>query len=312
MTSQRDRATSSEGAWPALPLDEWRDTYATLHRWTQIVGKIRLVQTPWVNHSWHVTSYVTARGLTTSPIPYATRTFQIDFDFIDHRLVVETGEGAIRTIALRPMAVADFYAELLAALHELGIDVKIHPIPNELPDATPLDTDREHASYDPVYANRFWRVLAQSDRVFKEFRARFIGKCSPVHFFWGSFDLAVTRFSGRPAPPHPGGVPHLPDSVAREAYSHEVSSAGFWPGSGPVSYPAYYSYAYPAPDGFAGAAVRPASAIFSRDLGEFVLPYDEVRRAPAPDAILLEFLEDTYAAAASLAHWDRASLERAA
>jgi len=292
-----------------LPLEEWKDTYATLHRWTQIVGKIRLALSPWINHSWHVTLYVTARGLTTSPIWHGTRTFQIDFDFIDHQLLIQDGEGAVRTIALGPRPVADLYRELLATLRELGLEVKIHPTPNELPDAVPLDTDREHASYDSEYANRFWRVLVQSDRIFTAFRARFIGKCSPVHFFWGSFDLAVTRFSGRRAPEHPGGVPHLPDAVTREAYSHEVSSCGFWPGGGPVPFPAYYSYAYPTPDGFGAAPVLPGAAFFSRDLGEFVLPYDEVRRAAAPDAMLLEFLQSTYEAAAELGHWDRAALE---
>ena len=259
-----------------------------------------------------MTLYVTARGLTTSPIWHGTRAFQIDFDFIDHRLVIQDGEGAVRTIALGPRPVADLYRELLATLRELGLEVKIHPTPNELPDAVRLDTDREHASYDAEYANRFWRVLVQSDRVFTAFRARFIGKCSPVHFFWGSFDLAVTRFSGRRAPQHPGGVPHLPDDVTREAYSHEVSSCGFWPGGGPVPFPAYYSYAYPTPDGFGAAPVRPSAAFFSRDLGEFVLPYDEVRRATAPDAMLLEFLQSTYEAAAELGHWDRAALERQA
>ena len=298
--------------WPSLPLVEWKDTYATLHRWTQIVGKIRMAQSPWINHSWHVTLYLTARGLTTSPLWHGARTFQIDFDFIDHRLLIQSGEGAVRTIALRPRPVADFYRELFATLRELGLEVKIHPTPNELEDAIPLDTDREHASYDAEYANRFWRVLVQSDRIFTAFRGRFIGKCSPVHFFWGSCDLAVTRFSGRRAPQHPGGVPHLPDDVAREAYSHEVSSCGFWPGGGPVPFPAYYSYAYPTPDGFGVAPVRPSSAFFSRDLGEFVLPYDEVRRAPAPDAVLLEFLQSTYEAAADLGRWDRPALERQA
>ena len=298
--------------WPSLPLEEWKDTYATLHRWTQIVGKIRMARSPWINHSWHVTLYLTARGLTTSPLWHGARTFQIDFDFIDHRLLIQSGEGAVRTIALRPRPVADFYRELFATLRELGLEVKIHPTPNELEDAIPLDTDREHASYDAEYANRFWRVLVQSDRIFTAFRGRFIGKCSPVHFFWGSCDLAVTRFSGRRAPQHPGGVPHLPDDVAREAYSHEVSSCGFWPGGGPVPFPAYYSYAYPTPDGFGAAPVRPSAAFFSRDLGEFVLPYDEVRRAPSPDAVLLEFLQSTYEAAAELGRWDRAALERQA
>jgi len=276
--------------WPSLPLEEWKDTYATLHRWTQIVGKIRLALSPWINHSWHVTLYVTARGLTTSPIWHGARTFQIDFDFIDHRLVIQDGEGAVRTIALGPRPVAALYRELLAALRELGLEVKIHPTPNELPDAVRLDTDREHASYDAEYANRFWRVLVQSDRIFTAFRARFIGR----------------------APEHPGGVPHLPDDVTREAYSHEVSSCGFWPGGGPVPFPAYYSYAYPTPDGFGAAPVRPSAAFFSRDLGEFVLPYDEVRRAAAPDAMLLEFLQSTYEAAAELGRWDRAALERQA
>ena len=297
-------------AWPSLALDDWKDTYATLHRWTQVVGKIRLRQTPWINHSWHVALYVTARGLTTSLMAHGTRSFQIDFDFVDHRLVIATGEGALRTIELRPMSVAEFHQQVFATLRDLELPVKINPIPNELADATPLDTDREHASYDPEYASRFWRVLVQSERILKAFRAGFIGKCSPVHFFWGSCDMAVTRFSGRPAPQHPGGVPHLPDDVAREAYSHEVSSAGFWPGSGPVAFPAYYSYAYPTPAGFAEASVRPSSAFFSRDLGEFVLPYDDVRTAADPDAVLLAFLQDTYAAAADRAGWDRAALER--
>ncbi|MCW5890991.1 MAG: hypothetical protein KIT14_10615 [bacterium] len=296
--------------WPALPLAAWQDTCATLHRWLQVVGKIRLVQTPWINHSWHVTLYPTVRGLTTSPMPYGTGTFQIDFDFFDHRLIVATSDGAVRTVALRPMAVADFYAAVFAALGELGIAVHIHPVPNELPDATPLDVDRVHAAYDPEYARRFWRVLAQSARVFTAFRARYLGKCSPVHFFWGSNDLAVTRFSGRTAPPHPGGVPHLPDVVAREAYSHEVSSAGFWPGGGAIDYPAYYSYAYPSPDGFADEPVQPGDAFWSKDLGEFVLPYDAVRTAADPDAVLLAFLQSTYEAAANRGGWDRAALER--
>ena len=299
--------------WPSLALDDWKETYATLHRWTQVVGKIRLAQTPWINHSWHVTLYVTGRGLTTSPIPYGTRSFQLDFDFVDHRLVIETAAGDGRTIALRPMSVADFYVQVFEALRALDLDVRINTIPNEIPDdATPLDQDRRHAAYDPEYANRCWRVLLQSDRVFTAFRARFLGKCSPVHFFWGSFDLAVTRFSGRRAPRHPGGVPRLPDIVTREAYSHEVSSAGFWPGSGPIPYPAYYSYAYPTPEGFGDARVRPGAAFFSRDLGEFVLPYDSVRSAKDPDAVLLDFLQTTYEAAADRAKWNRAELERPA
>jgi hypothetical protein len=296
--------------WPSLPFQEWKDTYATLHMWTQIVGKIRLVQTPWVNHSWHVTLYVTSRGLTTSPIPYESRMFQIDFDFIDHKLFIRTGDGMERTLTLEPRSVADFYEELFARLAELGLDIKIQTMPNEVANPIPFEKDQEHASYDANYANRFWRALAQADRVLKQFRAGFIGKCSPVHFFWGSFDLAVTRFSGRPAPPHPGGVPHLPDWVAREAYSHEVSSCGFWPGGEALPYPIFYAYAYPEPDGFRTAAVRPSGAAFNSQLGEFVLPYDEVRQALSPDAALLGFLQSTYEAAADSGAWDRLALER--
>lgn len=297
-------------AWPSLPLDEWKDTYATLHMWTQVAGKVRFALSPWVNHSWHVTLYVTSRGLTTSPIPYGERTFEIKFDFIDHRLVVETSGGDVKHIELRPRSVADFYGEVMSSLRGLGMDINIHTLPNEVADPVPFEKDVEHKSYDPEYANRFWRVLVQTDRLFKEFRAKFIGKCSPVHFFWGSFDMAVTRFSGRTAPPHPGGVPHLPDVVAREAYSHEVSSCGFWPGGGPIPYPVYYSYAYPAPEGFKDASVRPSAAFYSADLGEFLLPYDEVRKAEKPDTVLLDFLQSTYEAAADLAKWDRPALER--
>ncbi len=304
------RHTRRDGAWPALPIEEWKDTYATLHMWTQVVGKIRFALSPWVNHSWHVTLYVTSRGLTTSPVPYGEKTFQIDFDFIEHRLVIETSGGDVRSIELRPRTVADFYAEVMSTLSDLGLDVRIHTLPNEVQDPIPFEKDEQHASYDPEYANRFWRVLVQTDRVFKEFRARFIGKCSPVHFFWGSFDMAVTRFSGRTAPPHPGGVPHLPDVVAREAYSHEVSSCGFWPGGGPVPYPVFYSYAYPAPEGFKDAPLKPSGAIYSADLGEFLLSYDEVRKAKKPDGMLLDFLQSTYEAAADLAKWDRPALER--
>ncbi|HSC35242.1 MAG TPA: DUF5996 family protein [Thermodesulfobacteriota bacterium] len=302
--------TQRDEAWPGLSLEEWKDTYGTLHMWTQVIGKIRFAQTPWVNHSWHVTLYVTSRGLTTSPIPYGEKTFEIDFDFIEHRLVIETSGGDVRSIELRSRSVADFYAEVMSTLRGLGIDIRIHTLPNEVRDPIPFEKDVEHKSYDPEYANRFWRILVQTDRVFKEFRARFIGKCSPVHFFWGSFDMAVTRFSGRTAPPHPGGVPHLPDVVAREAYSHEVSSCGFWPGGGPVPYPVFYSYAYPAPNGFKDAPVKPSGAFYSGDLGEFLLPYDEVRNAEKPDAVLLDFLQSTYEAAANLAKWDRPALER--
>jgi hypothetical protein len=303
-------ATTLVSEWPALPYAAWKDTRDTLHLWTQIVGKIRLALTPWINHSWHVALYLTARGLTTSPIPYDVREFQIDFDFIDHVLWIRTSDGHFRQLMLAPMPVAQFHAELLAALAELGIDVRINTMPNEIADAIPFDRDRVHASYDREYAARFWRVLLGAHRVLASFRTRFLGKVSPVHFFWGSFDLAVTRFSGRLAPPHPGGVPHLPDAVAREAYSHEVSSAGFWPGGGgPVDYAAFYSYAYPAPEGFASAAVRPAQAFFSQELGEFLLPYEAVRTAPDPERTLMEFLQTTYNAAADLGRWDRAMLE---
>ncbi len=295
--------------WPALPYTSWRDTCETLQLWTQIVGKVRLARTPWLNHSWHVTLYVTARGLTTSAVPDGARSFQIDFDFIDHVLVIATSDGARREVPLRPQTVADFYAAVMAALHELGVDVTINMMPNEIPNAVRFDEDRQHASYDADAAQRFWRVLVNADRVFKRFRTAFLGKSSPVHFFWGSFDLAVTRFSGRRAPLHPGGVPNLSNEVAREAYSHEVSSAGFWPGGGVIDYPAFYAYAYPAPDGFAAARVRPDEAFFSPDLGEFILPYVAVRNAPVPDAALLAFLQSTYEAAADLANWDRAALE---
>jgi hypothetical protein len=296
-------------AWPSLPLDAWSDTCATLHLWTQIVGKIRLAQTPWTNHSWHVTLYVTPRGLTTGAIPYGTRAFQIDFDFIAHKLMIECDDGRTRSFPLEPQSVAVFYRRLREEMKKLDLEVKIYPKPNEVPNAIPFDQDEAHASYDPEYANRFWRVLLQSDRIFKKFRARFVGKCSPVHFFWGAPDLAVTRFSGRLAPPHPGGVPNLPDRVAREAYSHEVSSCGFWPGGGAIAYPAYYSYAYPEPEGFAKAAIKPVSAFYSTDFREFILPYDEVRNAQSPEDTLLDFLQTTYEAAADHAKWDRASLE---
>jgi hypothetical protein len=302
--------TRIEDQWPNLPLEEWQDTYATLHRWTQIVGKVRLSQTPWVNHSWHVPLYVTSRGLTTSPIPHGDRTFDITFDFFHHRLLIQTSDGDEGALPLNPQSVAAFHAELLRKLGALGFGVSIHDSPNELEDATPFAEDRSHASYDPAYATRFWRVLVQADRVFQKFRARFIGKCSPVHFFWGSFDLAVTRFSGRPAPLHPGGVPHLPDWVAREAYSHEVSSCGFWPGGGPHPFPLFYSYAYPEPKGFASAAVKPEGAFYSGDLHEWILPYSVVREAASPDDTLLAFLETTYEAGANLGGWDRAALER--
>jgi hypothetical protein len=301
---------SPNDAWPALPYAAWKDTCTTLHLWTQIVGKIRLRKTPWLNHSWHVTLYVWARGLTTGPIPDGARTFQIDFDFIDHVLWLRTSDGHFRQLMLRAMSVAEFYADLMIALGELGLAIKIDTMPNEIPDGIPFDRDTTHASYDAGYAAKFWRVLLSANQVFSHFRTGFLGKVSPVHFFWGSNDLAVTRFSGRKAPSHPGGVPHLPDTVAREAYSHEVSSAGFWPGGGGiVDFPAFYSYAYPAPEGFAAAKVRPDAAYFSKELGEFILPYDAVRTAAEPERVLMEFLQSTYEAAADLAKWDRAALE---
>lgn len=278
--------------------------------WTQIVGKIRLMQSPWVNHSWHVTLYVTARGLTTGPVPHGDRVFEIDFDFIDHELTVRSGDGRSGRIPLQPQTVADFHAGLMAELEKLGLRVDIHRRPNEIPDPIPFDEDKVHREYDREYANRFWRILVQADRVFRAFRADFAGKCSPVHFFWGAADLAVTRFSGRRAPAHPGGIPNLPDWITRDAYSQEVSSLGFWPGGGPIPYAAFYSYAYPEPPGFAAAPVQPAGAFYSDELREFILPYDIVREAETPDDTLLQFAQTTYAAAADLARWDRGSLER--
>ena len=301
-------ASPSE-AWPALPLEEWQDTYATIHMWTQIVGKIRMAQSPRVNHSWHVTLYVTACGLTTSPIPYGDRSFEIDFDFTGHQLIVLSSDGRQGRVALEPQSVATFYARLMAEMKRLDLQVNINRKPNEIADPIAFDADETHRSYDREYAQRFWRILAQADRVLKTFRGRFLGKCSPVHYFWGGPDLAVTRFSGRSAPKHPGGIPNLPDAITQEAYSEEVSSAGFWPGGGPVPYAAFYSYAYPEPAGFADAPVRPAGAFYSQDLREFLLPYDVVRQSASPDETLLEFLQSTYEAAANLAHWDRKSLE---
>ena len=295
--------------WPELPTAAWRETYATLHLWTQIIGKVRLVRSPWLNHSWHVALYVTARGLTTSPIPDGARTFQIDFDFIEHVLGISTSDGAERRFALAGHSVASFYTATMAALRELGIHVTIDETPNELPEPIKFPDDTVHAAYDPDAAQRFHQILINCDRVFKHFRTGFLGKASPVHFFWGSFDLAVTRFSGRRAPRHPGGVPNLPDAVASEAYSHEVSSAGFWPGSGAVDYPAFYSYAYPEPAGFRATKVKPEAAFFSEAVGEFILPYDAVRTAANPDQALLDFLQSTYEAAAISAQWDRNALE---
>jgi hypothetical protein len=310
MAQAPDVRSTAANVWPALPFAEWRDTYETLHRWLQVAGKVRLVLSPWVNHSWSATLYVTARGLTTSPIPYEGRMFQVDFDFIAHRLAVNTSDGGTRDIPLEPQSVAAFYGRFMSLLAELGISVEIDTTPSEVVDITPFDRDETHRSYDPESANRFWRVLVQADRVLKEFRRSFIGKCSPVHLFWGAPDLAVTRFSGRRAPEHPGGFPGLPDWVTREAYSHEVSSCGFWAGGGNVDFPTFYSYAYPEPAGFSEARVQPAAAFYHPELKEFLLPYDAVRESADPDATLLAFVESTYVAAAELGGWDRAALER--
>jgi len=296
--------------WPEIPYTEWADSCATLQLWTQIAGKIRLSKSPWINHGWHVPLYIAPYGLTTSPIADQAQTFQIDFDFIQSQLIIRSSSGKQPSFALEPMTVADFYTRIVAALAELDIEVAIDQLPNEVPDPIRFEDDNVHSAYDADYVNRFWRALSQIDRVFKQFRAGYTGKCSPVHFFWGSFDLAVTRFSGKDAPEHPGGVPGLPDPVTREAYCKEVSSAGFWPGGGPVDYAAFYSYAYPAPEGFADAGVQPKEAFFDATLGEFLLPYDAVRNAADPDATLLSFLHSTYAAAADNAGWDRANLER--
>lgn len=310
MPEHTDRAHGhATTAWPELHYYAWRETLDALHRWTQVVGKVRLAQTPWLNHGWHSALYVTTRGLTTSPIPHGQRSFSIDFDFVDHRLRIESADGVARALPLTERSVADFHDEVLDALAAMDLPVQIHGAPNEMPDATPFEEDREARPYDGAAVNRFWRALVSVHRVFSEFRTGFVGKSSPVHFFWGSFDLAVTRFSGRKAPPHPGGVPNLPDEITREAYSHEVSSAGFWPGGGGVEYPAFYSYAYPTPEGFADAAVSPGDASFHGDLGEFVLPYEVVRASASPERTLMSFLQSTYEAAADLGGWDRGDLE---
>jgi len=290
--------------WPALPLESWKDTCATLHMWTQIVGKVRLRLTPLVNHWWNVPLYVTARGLTTSRIPYGERAFELWFDFIRHELVLETNDGIVKSLALTPRSVADFYAEFMKMLRSAEIEVHIWRMPVEVPDPIPFDQDRVHASYDAKSVEKFWRILLSVNAVFEEFRADFIGKSSPVHFFWGSFDLAVTRFSGRRAPARPGA-----DSITREAYSHEVSSVGFWPGGGDVD-AAFYSYAAPEPQGFKEARVRPEAAFYHQQLGEFVLIYEDVRNAPLPSASLLDFCRTTYAAGATLGNWNRHELER--
>jgi hypothetical protein len=305
--SSRDQ----QHTWPSLPLADWKDTLDTLHRWLQMVGKTRLALTPPVNHSWHVTLYLTSRGLTTSPMPHGDTMLEVELDFIEHNLLVRTSSGAARAIPLVPRTVADFYREYSALLQSLGVPVSIWPVPSEMADALPFPQDRHHRSYDSEYAGRCWRILSQADRVFHQFRGRFIGKCSPVHFFWGAFDLACTRFSGRRAPLHPGGVPNLPDRIVREAYSHECISAGWWPGGGPLPEPVFYAYAYPEPEAFAEAPIQPAEAYYHRELKEFVLPYEAVRTADRPDELLLQFLQSTYEAAAGLAGWDRPALERA-
>jgi hypothetical protein len=304
---ERDTATRLNEAWPALPQAAWSDTCATLHLWTQIVGKIRLALTPAINHCWNVTLYPTVRGLTTSPMPYGTRTLAIDFDFIDNVLLLRTSEGQVRALPLRPMTVAAFYGQVMAALDELRTPVRIWPMPVEIANPIRFDLDHTHQACDTEYAQRFWRALLQITRVFTVFRARFTGKVSPIHLFWGALDLACTRFSGRTAPEHPS-MPGLPDRVTRDAYSHEVSSCGFWPGAPGVE-AFFYSYAYPQPPGYAETAIRPAEASFNTTFGEFVLPYEAVRSAADPDSMLLEFLQSTYEAAANCAHWDRAALE---
>jgi hypothetical protein len=296
-------------AWPRLDYADWADTCATLHLWTQVVGKVRLALAPLVNHWWQVTLYVTARGLTTSAMPYQGRLLQIDFDFCDHQLLLRSSDGRVERIALAPRSVADFYAEVMGRLRALGVDVHIWTMPVEIPDAIPFEIDHVHASYDAKAAHTFWRQLLQADRVFNLFRARFLGKCSPVHFFWGSFDLAVTRFSGRTAPPMTRAAPNLGAWVMQEAYSHEVSSCGFWPGNGGFGKAAFYCYAYPEPAGFSAALV-PAGVYYDKALGEFVLPYDVVAQASSPDDCLLDFVQATYKACADRAAWERRTLER--
>lgn len=310
MTASSTVSDPHTKAWPALPLGEWQDTLATLHRWLQIVGKTRLALAPPVNHWWHLTLYLSSRGLTTSAMPHGDRWLEIEFDFIDHRLVARSSDGATQSIPLAPQTVADFYRDYMGLLQSIGTPVKIWPVPRELEDTLPFTDDRVHRSYNPDYAARCWRAMSQADRVLQQFRGRFLGKCSPVHFFWGAFDLACTRFNGSPAPRHPGGIPNLPDWVVREAYSHECISAGWWPGGGAVMEPAFYAYCYPEPAGFAQARVRPDAAYYSTALKEFILPYEAVRTASRPDELLLEFLQSTYEAGATLGGWDRGSLER--
>lgn len=297
--------------WPPLPLESWAETCDTLQLWTQIVGKTRLALAPMQNHWWQVTLYVTARGLGTSPIPYGDRAFEVELDFVDHRLLARVSDGRTGSFPLAPQTVAEFYRRYIEMLGSLGIELRIRPVPSEVPSPLPFDKDDVHRSYDADAAGRFWRILVQADRILKEFRGRFLGKSSPVHFWWGAFDLACTRFSGRPAPPHPGGLPNLPDWVTREAYSHECISAGFWPGNGggPVREPAFYAYAYPEPTGCPQALIRPAEAAYHMGLREWILPYAAVRRSSSPDAVVLDFVASTYETAARLGGWDRTALE---
>ena len=299
---------SSTDIWVPLPIASWQDTCETLHLWTQIIGKIRLALAPKINHWWHSTLYVTPRGLTTSTIPDGIRSFQITFDFLSHQLLIETSEGVTRTIELTPRSVANFYQTVMKTLKELDIEVQIWTMPQEMTDPIPFEQDDRHAAYDLEAAQRFWQILMQATRLMTIFRSGYVGKCSPVHFFWGSFDLAVTRFSGRRAPEHPGGVPHMADWVTREAYSYEVSSCGFWFGGGSVE-ASFYAYAYPVPEGFKDYPIQPPAAFYSLDMQEFILPYETVRQADDPDERVLEFLQSTYEAAANLGHWDRAALE---
>ena len=303
---------SDNAAWPDLPLTAWSDTCDTLHLWTQIVGKVRIALTPLINHWWNATFTVTARGLAAPTMPFAGGSVDIVFDFADHRLLITVSDGRSEDFALKPMAVADFYAEVMQRLRRLGVEVRIWTVPGEIENAIPFERDRTHAQYDPDYAQRFWHALVQANRVMNAFRTRFLGKASPVHFFWGSFDLAVTRFSGRAAPPPKGTTPNVAGWVMAEAYSRECSSCGFWPGNGGFGYPAFYVYAYPEPAGYGDTRLSIADASYNPDLGQFILPYDAVRRARDPDELLLGFLQETYAAAADLAAWDRKSLERKA
>jgi hypothetical protein len=304
MDTSRILSISPSEAWPALPLQEWQETYHNLHMWTQIVGKVRLELTENTNHWWNVPLYVNARGLTTSPIPYAHFVFEVQFDFIDHKLLIDRSDGVRKVLVLEPRTVAEFYSEFMSALHSLGIEVTIYATPVEVANPIPFAKDNLYRAYDAAAAHRFWRILVSSDAVFKQFRAHFLGKNSPVQFFWGSFDLAVTRFSGRRAPERPDA-----DSITREAYSHEVISAGWWPGGMGVDGPAFYCYAAPAPPGLELQSVRPEAAFYHPELKEFILMYDEVRTAESPDRMLLEFLQSTYDAAAALAQWDRGELE---